>query len=404
MILPEHDYLIRLLSAVIDGIQPQNPPETLDWEKLYQLSIWHGISNMAWYGIMKLIPEHRSPQHILMKFKNEYKLGVAKEATQHIAVEQIIKVFEEHRISCLPLKGCLVKYLYPRPDMRQMADIDILIKDEQAEQIKELLLDMGFTVKHQGGNHDIYHRKPYMNLEMHRKLISDGSPYSAYLSKTWDRAGLKPDCQYTYRLSDEDLYIYLIIHLTKHYIGGGTGIRSFMDICLYNRWYKQTMDWNYIWTELEKIGLREFAENIIGLCGVWFEGAESKGLYHEMADYILYSGVYGTKKHAVIASMNIKTNNKYSIRIAKILYVLKLFFPPLNTMKILYPFLETVPFLLPVSWVLRGIRCLLFKRKHTLQMIHEVHSVSEKDMIKIGSLHEKAGLSMVSLYNHATIP
>lgn len=102
MILPEHDYLIRLLAAIMDGTQPQNPPETLDWEKLYQLSIWHGLSNMAWYGIMKLVPEYRPPQHILTKFQTESKIGIAKEATQHIAVEQIIEAFEKHRIFCLP--------------------------------------------------------------------------------------------------------------------------------------------------------------------------------------------------------------------------------------------------------------------------------------------------------------
>lgn len=45
MILPEHNYLIRLLSAVIDDARPQDPPEALDWEKLYRLSVWHGISN-----------------------------------------------------------------------------------------------------------------------------------------------------------------------------------------------------------------------------------------------------------------------------------------------------------------------------------------------------------------------
>jgi hypothetical protein len=392
MILPEYDYLICLLSAIIDGKQPQNPPETLDWEKLYQLSIWHGISNMAWYGIMQLDTEHRPPQNILMKFKKEYKMCVAKEATQHLTVEQILKTFEEHRISCLPLKGCLLKYLYPRPDMRLMADIDILMKPEQAEPIKELMLDMGFVAKRQGGNHDIYYREPYMNIEMHRKLVADNSPCSVYLSKTWDRTGLKEGCQYTYRLSDEDFYIYLIIHLTKHYLGRGTGIRSFMDICLYNRYYKQTMDWNYIWTELAKIGLREFAENIIGLCGAWFEGAESNGIYNEMAEYILSSGVYGTRQHSIISAISSSVDKKLPIWVARQMYSLKLFFPSISVMQVQYPFLVKVPKLLPACWVLRGSRYLLFKRKHTFQIINSIRSVSTKDIDRMRKLHAKTGL------------
>lgn len=393
MILPEHNYLIRLLSAVIDDTRPQDPPEALDWEKLYRLSVWHGISNMAWYGVMKLNPAHRPPQDILTKFKNEYKMGLAKEATQHMAVEQILKTFEEHRISCLPLKGCLVKYLYPRPDMRLMADIDILIKPGQAEQIKERMLDMGFTAKHWGGTHDVYYRVPYMNLEMHRKLIFDESPYSAYLSRTWDRAGLKAEYRCVYQLTEEDFYIYLIIHLTKHYAGKGTGIRSFLDICLYTRRYRQTMDWNYIWTELEEIGLRKFAESIIGLCGVWFNGAESKELYAEMAEYVFYSGVYGTGRQSFIAAMSSSAGKKIPIGAAKRAYRLKLFFPPVSAMQGRYPFLERVPELLPVCWVLRGLRCLLFKRKHTFQIIRRIRSVSMEDIDRMRKLHAKTGLS-----------
>ncbi|MDD2235026.1 MAG: nucleotidyltransferase family protein, partial [Desulfitobacteriaceae bacterium] len=98
-----------------------------------------------------------------------------------------------------------------------------------------------------GGNHDIYYKKPFLNIEMHRRLISVESPYSDYLNKTWYRAKLKDSCKYTYELSLEDFYIYLLIHLSKHYAGGGTGIRSFLDIWLYHRRYAKEMNWNYLW-------------------------------------------------------------------------------------------------------------------------------------------------------------
>ncbi|MEL7565962.1 MAG: hypothetical protein AAGU27_13880 [Dehalobacterium sp.] len=81
-----------------------------------------------------------------------------------------------------------------------------------------------------------------------------------------------------------------------------------------------------------------------------------------------------------------------SIKTIKQLYRLKLFFPGLKYMKILYPFLSTLSFLMPVCWVLRGIKCLLFKHRHMFQMINNVHSVSEEDIIRIKNLHKKAGL------------
>jgi hypothetical protein len=71
---------------------------------------------------------------------------------------------------------------------------------------------------------------------------------------------------------------------------------------------------------------------------------------------------------------------------------LKLFFPPAETMAYSYPFLIARPFLLPACWVLRGAKCVLFKRRHMLHMISDIHSISKKDIAGIESLHKKAGL------------
>ncbi len=388
----ESHYLIHLLSSVLRDTQPQNPPDKLDWENLYRFAAWHGVSNMACYGVNRLTCDSRPPQDILEKFENDRKKAVAREATQHIAVKKILEAFEEKGITCILLKGCLVKYLYPRPDMRMMADIDIYFKTEQAEKIKKIMLEQGYTAKHRGGNHDVYYRQPFMNIEMHRRLISEDSPYNDYLNKTWERAALKPGNRYTYELSHEDFFIYLLIHLTKHYANGGTGIRSFLDIWVYKERYKDEMDWDYIQAELNEINFQDFAENIFGLCEVWFGNAGSNVLYDEMTEYVSCSGVYGIRKHAVVSSMGIKSSKKHSVRMAKWLYSLRLFFPPLDVMKIQFPFLERMHSLLPACWVLRGLRCIVFKRRHTLQMINNVHSVSEQDMRKIGRLHERTGL------------
>lgn len=391
----ESHYLIHLLSAVLQGLQPQNPPDKLDWENLYKLAVWHGVSNMAFYGLNHLNADGQPPQDVMGKFRNDYKKGVAREATQHIAVEQILRSFEENCILCIPLKGYLLKYLYPKPDMRLMADVDILIKFEQAEQVKSLMLAQGFTVEHQGeGNHDIYYRKPFMNIEIHRSLIAENSPYSSYLDKTWGRTILKLGSQYTYRLSHEDFYIYLLIHLTKHYAGGGTGIRSFMDIWVYHRRYKEELDWAYTEAELNKVGLREFEQNVCGLGETWFGSSQSNeqnsDLYEEMTAYILSSGAYGTRRHSVISSLGIRSDEMKFL--PKYAYWLKLFFPPMEILKNSYPFLTKLPQFLPVCWVLRGLKCVLFKRRHMLHLIKHVHSVSEDDITKLESLHRKAGL------------
>ena len=152
------------------------------------------------------------------------------------------------------------------------------------------------------------------------------------------------------------------------------------------------MDWNYIQTELETIKLLKFEKSISGLNQVWFGKAPSNEFYDEMTNFILSSGAYGTINQAILSSISTTIRDKRSLGTAKNLYRRKLFFPGLNTMKILYPFLGILPFLLPVCWVVRGIRCLLFKYKYTWQMINQVRSVAGEDLIRLHNLHRKAGL------------
>jgi hypothetical protein len=389
----EIDYFLYLLSALAHNTAPPTPPENLNWGYLHRFSAYHSLSNMVCYGIDQLESEFQPEPEILKKFQRDQKIALAKEAAQYLTLKQVLKTFEEHQIPCLPLKGCLIKYLYPRPDMRLMADMDILFKDEQTKEVINLMLGLGFTLEHAGGNHDVYVKNPFINIEMHRRLVPVDSPYYEYLQKTWARAYLEEDSLYIYRLSPEDFYIYFLIHLAKHYTKGGTGVRSVLDIWLYQRHFESQMDRKYIEHELEKIKLPEFEKNIRKLAEIWFDKGKSSALYEKMAAYILASGAYGTGKHGIIAFMNEnKGNQQSSVGIMKIMYRLNLFFPGLKHMSILYPILHRLPFLLPLTWLLRGLKCLLFKRQRTFQIIRNVHSVTKEDIDRIKDLHEKAGL------------
>ncbi|MHB8125267.1 MAG: hypothetical protein ACYDEJ_06405 [Desulfitobacteriaceae bacterium] len=67
----ESHYLLHLMSAVLKGIQPQNPPDKLNWENLYKLAAWHGVSNMVCYGINRLMCASQPPHDVMEKFRND---------------------------------------------------------------------------------------------------------------------------------------------------------------------------------------------------------------------------------------------------------------------------------------------------------------------------------------------
>ena len=98
-----------------------------------------------------------------------------------------------------------------------------------AEELESVMTELGYTPEHVGGVHDVYQKKPFFNFEMHRKLVPEDSTFAKYYENPWDRAHLGNGKMYEYHFSDEDEYIYMLVHAYKHYDVSGCGIRTLVD-------------------------------------------------------------------------------------------------------------------------------------------------------------------------------
>ena len=63
---------------------------------------------------------------------------------------RLFERMEKGQIWYMPLKGTVIKELYPSIGMRQMSDFDILFDKKYAENVREIMLDLGFTCEHFG--------------------------------------------------------------------------------------------------------------------------------------------------------------------------------------------------------------------------------------------------------------
>ena len=132
----EGKYLIKLLKAVLNNEIPVPPPKDLDWPELYKLAKYHSISNIVYYAIMKLDSSNRPSEKVFKAFEQDMNIAKAREALQHFALEDVLKAYESECVKCMPLKGTIIKYLYPKPDMRSMSDIDILFEKSDRDKVK----------------------------------------------------------------------------------------------------------------------------------------------------------------------------------------------------------------------------------------------------------------------------
>lgn len=376
--LNEALYLVELLRASLGGAVPSLPRDGFDWDNLYELSVLHKVEAMAYIGLSKV---EGVPDEVISRFETEYKKEIAFEYIRHSEGRRILSSLEKNGIDCMPLKGWVIKDMYPLPAMRYMCDIDILFKKEEADRVRSVLEKLGFESTEFGGNPDVYMKKPILNIEMHKALIQDKTDH---FEKTWERAVLKKDCEHTFDMTLEDYYIYMAAHLRKHFFGSGTGIRSVCDIYVFLREKGDKLDGGYIERKLKDSGIYDFDLSVKRLCAMWFDGKEESDDIKELGKRFLYCGAFGTKDSNMlnVAASEMGSTKGKSFKAKKIRYVMGLIFPSAKTLKEEFSWLSKAPFLLPVAWLIRGVRSIFSRRSETKKILTNAMKVTKDNAEK----------------------
>ena len=132
-------------------------PEGFDTSKLYEAAKMHHMMNIIYTGAVLCGIDKELPE---MK---KLFVGALREASieeiQHKEIERVKKLFSKEDIDFMPLKGALLKGLYPLPYMRYMSDIDILIRMEQYEKISSILKEAGYEFRLESDHEYVWKKK-----------------------------------------------------------------------------------------------------------------------------------------------------------------------------------------------------------------------------------------------------
>lgn len=290
------------------------------------------------------------------RFKQAKEKAIRKNILLDAERERILKALEAKQIWYMPLKGALLKDWYPKLGMRQMSDNDILCDGSRMDDVREIFLQSGYTcgtAPHQH-NHDVYFKQPVLNFEMHRTLFSASNAElgarAEYFSDIKPRLLPEPGSEYGFRFTDEDFYLYMLLHEFKHYSRGGTGVRSLADTYVFLRRFGDTLDRDYIRAELEKLALTDFEAQNRMLAEKLFSGKTLTDAESGLLDYYIFSGTYGTAAHLFenrFREIGGGSRGKY---------LLHRLFPPYARLKQAVPWAEKSRLLVPAAYVYRLIR------------------------------------------------
>lgn len=343
-----YDDFIKILCAYVQNqeLHLQSPFTTDQLEKLFEISRAHDVIQIVSEVLYKnnLLPQDleitKKFQHFQINALYRY-VNISREQ------ESIYSVFEANGIDFIPLKGAVMRQYYPDPYMRTSCDIDILVNENVLLTAKNLLVDkLGYKANETIDFHDISLFSPGgVHLELHYNLKEKRDNLDKQLIKVWDYACNANNANHHKNLTPEFFVFHHISHMVNHFLRGGCGIRSFVDLYYIKR--NINYDPNILSQFLKESNIETFFKTAMHCVSVWFENEKSDKTSNLIKDFVLHGGTYGTKENRISVDQH-----KQGGRCA---FILSRIFIPYDTLKYKYKILEKHKYLLPVMWIVRLI-------------------------------------------------
>lgn len=350
----------------------------------YKVSCFHDMAHLisATLDKYEFLPEGE----IAEKFREQELTAIYRYERMNFEYRQICETLENAEINFMPLKGAVLRELYPEPWMRTSCDIDILVHREDLEKAESVLERALQYTKENVGSHDVTLRSVNgVCTELHYDLVEDNRAKNSpeVLKNIWEYSHLKENHKYFHIMNKDMFYFYHIAHIAKHFEVGGCGIRPLLDLWLMDN---KGNYWNSSSENLLKQGgLLRFSYAIRSLSNVWFSGKEHDEITLKMQTYILQGGVYGTEENHILMR-----NHRAGGRIR---YILSRVFVPYVNLKYEFPILQKYRFLTPVFEVYRWI-LFIFKgnKKGKIKRLNSVKHIPEEHKQNVTDMMEKIGL------------
>lgn len=352
--------------------------EGLDLERLLSLAKKHSMNAMAARPLYKSLEGEA-----MLQWKKAMERAMRKNILLDTERRAVCAEMEKRGIWYMPLKGSVLKDLYPSMDMRQMSDQDILYDATHREEVCEMFLARGYTQEgREDSHHDTYHKEPVYNIEMHHTLIEEGDDIhmAKYYRNIKERLIADKPGGYGFHFADEDFYVYMTAHAYRHYVERGIGIRALVDIHVYES-KKSGLDWAYIEAECDKLRIGEYERISRSLSRKLFGGETVPPLNEEELDLLLYSfdaGTHGSEAGFISHELKKLGKGEKASFWAKVRFLFRRLFPSPEWMMQKNKKLRKHPWMLPFAWIGRLFRGAFRRREHTVKELRYIMDSEDK--------------------------
>ena len=391
----ESEYLLHLLGAYLREERPE-PIADADWKKLTQLARTHNVVGILGYMAMswKLCPDPQLQSGLRMACLNT----IGSFAGRGALAEEFSSRLSERGIDHIVMKGLVLRHDFPVPELRTFGDVDLVIRPEDREKCHGLMLELGFSVKTDWEPVYTYVRGTEV-YEIHTRImevdVAEKANCRPYFDRAWDHA--RRTGEHRFEFTPEFHFLYLLTHIAKHVAGRGAGIRMYLDVAAFLRRRGGELDWNRVEQDLERLSLSDFANTALTLVydcfGIAAPGVRKplpEQLRRDFLEFTMSGGIFG-REGQTDGVHALEQGNRGGDEISKAGTLMKRLFPPAESIRDRYTYLQEKPWLLPAAWVHRLAVKKTGWREHTRQA-REILSADKETVRKLAWFYRDIGL------------
>lgn len=241
-----------------------------DWEQVEELAKDQGVLPMLYRGAMKykdIIPAER-----IRIWRGAMYAAVLQNEHMNQAQSEILDWLAAKGIRAAILKGASVARYYTPSDIRYLGDIDLLIDQVNLNLASEVLKEHDYKLNEHEHDFHVSFVRDDVTLELHYKASvvpagKGGQVAAKHMDLFLDEAtpvGMN-DVSFP-ALSEQHQALMLLMHMERHVIAGGIGLRQLFDWAVYLSAQKNSTVMDNVVHMFRECGLLTFAQVVTKVC------------------------------------------------------------------------------------------------------------------------------------------
>lgn len=343
---------------------------SIEWVDVVHESILQSVPAITLDGISEI--KEYIPPNIYMRWMQHTFQVLNKNEILNNEQNILIDLLNNSGVPYIILKGSTAAYNYPNPSLRNMGDIDFLIKLDDKERVRKLLVNNDYIQNSEELAHHVTFEKNSVHIEMHIEIT--GIPYGRpgriirdYIKDIIDSSETVCLENNFFNIAHVKIQgIIFLLHTLRHLLKVGIGLRHLCDWAMFVN--KQLNDeiWNeYYYKILKDTGLLEFTYAITWTCvkylGLpqvsWMKPADDE-ICEAIINDILKSGNFGRKDATRAFSGKVAFNSVEYDKKTSILS--NIHNTIINTAHTHWPITKKIPVLLIFAYIYFPVRQLVF--------------------------------------------